>query len=403
MKKRLIISELLLVVCASMILFCACQGGTEQTTLNAAETSSEEVSTGKAIELDPSLTVLRTAKGNIILNKKEIDSNSQVAQIEFKDMNTDIRCRVKCIEIKGERYFFSVNPDKNEDYCLIFDTKSKPYFFLQTFQPAFGTIFLVDKRTLKASKLIPDELDGISREESFNTIKEDMMENPDAFEWASSWIKYEFFDEEYERLFYFAPFLKKEYPLWSIDVRTKETKFVTNDLTNYYMPSYMGSYNKYAMDDRENLLVVMDELYKINLNTHKGDTVKILPEASSLLDYSYPYAVFTTTNGSIVKYSLETKKGYEIPVPYKELKIGTAILSKDGKYIACGLIPRDEGILAVDTKTNKKSIFLKGKLLNEYFWTEDGNLIAVIDEDIKGDNDNEYGYQSRQLSYKLLL
>ena len=112
------------------------------------------------------------------------------------------------------------------------------------------------------------------------------------------------------RLFFFAPFLKGEhpYPMWSIDVKTKKTKFVTDDLTNYYTPSYMGNYNKYAVADKENLLVVMDEILDINLNTNKVSTVKILPGESSLLDYSYPDAVFKTSNWSIVKYNFKTKK-----------------------------------------------------------------------------------------------
>ena len=111
-----------MIICAFIILFCACQGGVAQTnepndssknaekstpvpgrttvaTVSAADTSSEEVSTGNAIELDPSLIVLRTAKGNLILTKKEIDSNTEIVQIEFKDLNEDIKCKVKCVEI----------------------------------------------------------------------------------------------------------------------------------------------------------------------------------------------------------------------------------------------------------------------------------------------------------------
>lgn len=433
MKKRLIISELFLFICAFIILFCACQSGAEQTnesnesskiaekstpvpeqtsktdtTVSSADASAKEVSTGNTIELDPSLEVLRTAKGNIILTKKEIESNTQITQIEFKDMNTDIKCEVKCTEIMGERYFFSADwddPDENEVHCSIFDTKNKPYFFVQTFQPAFGTIFIVDKRTFGVSKLIPDEMNGISREESLNEIKDDMMENPDAYEWATNWIKYEFFDDENDRLFFFAPFLKGEnpYPMWSIDVKSKEVKFVTDDLTNYYMPSYMGNYNKYAMVDEENLVVVMDEILNINLNTSKVSTVKVLPGACNLLDYSYPYAVFKTSNWSIVKYNFETKKCDEFTIPNTELNISSALLSKDGEYIACELVPRDGGIMVIDTKSNKKRVFLKGKLLREYFWTEDGSLIAIIDEPMQGNNENGFYGEYKHLSYRLLL
>lgn len=411
MKKYLSIIIFFLVASVCMPLLCACNAGTEQPDKeknadktmavsdangeNVTKASIETIVIGKAIELDPSLTVLRTANGNMILEKKEIESNTKTAQIEFEDMDTNITCEVKYIDLKGQRYFFSTDSDdlnENEEYCSIFDTKNKPYFFLQTFQPTFGNIFLVDKKTLEVSKLIPDVIDGVSREESYNKIKEDMMENPDAYEWATNWIKYEFFDEGYERLFFFAPFLKGEYPMWSIDVKTKETRFVTKDLTNYYMPSYMGNYNKYAIADRDNLLLLEDEVSNVNLNTNQRGSIKILPDATHLLEYSYPYAIFTASNDRIVKYNIETKNRDEFTNPIDALNVNSAHISKDGTYIAYDLSPPDEGIIVIDTKNKTSDLFLKGKLLDDYFWTEDGSLIVITSND-----------KYIKSSYKLLL